>query len=231
MSSTWTDVPDPRDDSAPCTRNCLVEISDAIWRKIATKHVTDLTQPWGELLGEWAVRFRGLWEMGVTEETRGAVLTSVSGRVEDEAKRCLRVPLAVLYGEFPPPPAKGHPRDAWSLVLPCGALLAVHTSPSGGEVHSCYFKNTACRERNPHNRWRRLASLLTRTYAEQHTDGTWKARDMSQRDDVIAVRIRFRNPATWCLDQKHPTPWELISDPYHPPPAGAARKLGPRRPC
>jgi hypothetical protein len=229
--NTWNDVPDPRDDSAPGATSCTVEVSESVWRKISTKHAADGSQPWGELLGERMEPFRGLWAVGVTEVERYTTLAGVSAKVEEEAKRCLRVPLAVLYGEFPPPPTKGAPRGAWSLVLPCGALLAVHSNAAGGEVHSCYFKGKVCRERNPRERWRVLASLLTRTYAERGDDGTWKAREMARRDDVTVVGIRFRTRGTWRLDRNHPTPWELIPDPYHPRPVAPARKLSPRRSC
>jgi hypothetical protein len=116
------------------------------------------------------------------------------------------------------------------MALPCGALLAVHSTPAGGEVHSCYFKGRVCRERNPCNRWRVLVRLLTLTHAERKADGTWNARAMTNRDNITVVAIRFCTRSSWCLDRNDPTPWERIADPYYPP-AGPPRKLGPRRSC
>jgi hypothetical protein len=110
-------------------------------------------------------------------------------------------------------------------------LLAVHSTPAGGEVHSCYFKSKVCRERDPRNRWRMLAGLLTLAYAERLADGTWRAREMAGREDTTVLSIRFRVPSSWCLNRNDSTPWERIPDPYHPPPAAAPRKLGRRRHC
>lgn len=237
MSNLWSDVPDPRPDDAPCSRVCQVEVSVNVWRKIATKHATGMKDPaekvlWGEWLDEPRPgRFCGLWELDVSDADRTATLTRVSGIVENAAKRCLGVPLAVVYGEFPRPPAKGNPRDAWSLVLPSGALLAVHSTLAGGEVRSCYFKSAVCRARLPTNRWRVLAELLTLTYAERSPAGTWVPKEMAVRDDTTIVGIRFRTAASWRLDRNHSAPWELIPDPYHPPTAAAPRKLRPRQPC
>jgi hypothetical protein len=234
VSNTWNDVPDPRDGRDLTCDTCQVKAEERVWRHIAEGHASNPEEPWDEWLTPTGLadRFRGQWQLGSTDEDRQATLAEVSVIVEGEAKECLRVPLAVLYDESPPPegskPSKWH--EAWSLVLPAGALLVIESRPTGGAMQSCYFKKRVCRQKNPTARWRVLVQLLTLTYAERQADGCWRAREIFSRGDYTVVRIRFCHEASWSLDQNHPDPWELIVDPFHPPPA-APLGLVPRRSC
>jgi hypothetical protein len=237
VSTIWNEVPDPRDGRDLTCDICQVEAEERVWRHISEGHTSSRDDSENERWDEWlptglADRFRRQWQLGSTDDERRDTVAEVSAVVEREAKECLRVPLAVLYDEALPPegskPSKWH--EAWSLVLPSGALLVIRSQSAGGSLVNCYFKGEVCRELDPMARWRVLARILASTYAERQPDGSWKARELSPRGAVTFVRVRFRDLTSWCLDHNLDAPWELIPDPY-PPPAPPPLALVPRRPC
>jgi hypothetical protein len=238
LSNTWNDVPDPRDGRDLTCDTCQEEAEERVCRHIGEKHACDSEADQNKRWDEWltpsglADRFRRVWRDICPDEERQTTVAEVSAIVEQEAKECLRVPLAVLYDEYPPPrggkPSKE--QEAWSLVLRSGALLVIQTRPAGGSLESCYFKKEVCREQALVARWRVLARILVSGYAERQADGSWKPKEMGSRGAATFVRVRFRSWTRWCLDGNHEAPWELIPDPYYPP-AAPPLALGPRRPC
>ena len=235
--TVWTDVPDPRDDANPCLGRCQVAVSDRAWRHIAEEHLIPLGEPWNEwLTPPVAERFRDVWTTGMSASERMAAVTAVADVVEDEMKRCLTVPLALLYDDYQPPSA-GQPtraQETWCLVLPSGAFMVVRSDPAGGHVRTCYFKDAACRIPDPSQRWRAVVENVVLTYATISADGTRTPRGQAEAVGFkggLRVRIRFRTDRSWLLDGGHRRPWASIPDPWGrtPPPAAPATGLLPRR--
>ncbi len=237
MSTTWKDVPDPRDDASPCTAPCQVVFEVERLRHIVEKHVADPRELWDEWAGPaLAGRLRAAWQLGSAEEERQLALEQLSPLTEAEAKSCLRVPLAVLYDNYEAPAVAGgpsRPRETWALILPCGALLIVRSRPDGGAVWSCYFKGAVCRATTAHHRWRALAEELVLCFADARPDG--KMVPPPEAKFVLAgaemrSRVRFRTPATWHLEGREARPWFTMPNPWPAPaPVAPARRLGPRR--
>jgi hypothetical protein len=234
---TWKDVPDPRDDTCPCVARCEVTVEERTWRHIAERHVVPGVEPWDEWVSPAiASRLRKLWSLGTSEEERQSTIVAIASVVEEDAKKCLNVPLGLMYDDYQPP-APGRPskaQETWGLVLPSGAYLVVRSRPAGGEVRSCYFKGVVCREADPTRRWRRLIQNLLLTYAKVNSDGTVCPLDRLETvvsDGNYRARIRFRTEATWRLDGKSRRPWDSMTDPWRPtaPPAPPATPLRPRR--
>jgi hypothetical protein len=235
---TWTDVPDPRDDTNPCVARCEVTVEERTWRHIAEGHVVPGGEPWDEWLSPaLAGRYRRLWSPGNTPGDRENTLAEVGVIVEGEMKRCLAVPLGVVYDDYQPPLASGgpsRPQETWGLVLPSGAFLVVRSRPAGGEVRTCYFKGIACRTSDPAQRWRRVAENVLLTYAKVQPDRTFvppAPLDMFEADGGIRLRVRFRTVASWSLDGTQVRPWDAIPAPWKTPTpvAPPALTLRPRR--
>jgi hypothetical protein len=213
-----------------------VVVEERTWRHIVEEHVADGREPWDEwLTAATAARFRAAWQVGSTDEARAATLGEVSVIVEGEAKVCLRVPLAILYDNFQPPPPGGRspPQETWNLVLPAGALLVVRSRPEGGAVRTCYFKGSARRATDARQRWRGLVRELLLCYAHRREDGTLVPPEpgvLFAEGEETRGRVRFRTPATWYLDGSHAEPWRVMPNPWPlPPPPAPAHRLGPRR--
>ena len=234
----WTDVPDPRDDATPCADRCQVAVAERAWRHIAEEHVIPVGEPWNDwLTTPVADRFRGAWSAGTTEPQRTNAVAAVARVVEEELKRCLTVPLAVLYDDYQPP-ASGRPtraQETWGLVLPSGAFLVVRSDPAGGQVRTCYFKAAACRVPDPAQRWRCVIENVVLVYAMVGPGGTHQPRPLTDAvgsNGGVRVRIRFRTDTSWRLDGTETQPWWAIPDPWHRPPPSVAPNTGllPRRP-
>jgi hypothetical protein len=237
MTTTWDDVPDPRDDEHTCSGRCRVSAEDHAWRHIVEKHVAAGREPWDEWLSpDLARRFRVAWQLGTTDEERTQTIRDVSVIVEEEARACLGIPLALLFDHYqqPAPGKPSRPHETWNLVLRAGALLVVRSRPDGGTMTTCYFKRAACRATDPCQRWRTLVRDLLQTYARRQPDGTFVAgdrRDLIRRGEgETHGGVRFRTPTTWCLDGRKPEPWRTMPNPWPVPrPPDTPRRLGPRR--
>ncbi len=235
--TVWTEVPDPRDDNAPCQGHCQVAASERAWRHIAEEHAIPPGEPWDEwLTPAVASRFRGIWSAGATEPHRASAIAEVAAVVEKEMKRCLTVPLALIYDDYQPP-SQGRPtraEETWGLVLPSGAFLIVRSDPAGGHVRTCYFKDAACRIPDQSQRWRAVVENVVLTYATVGPDGT--RRPLGNADAVavnggLRVRIRFRTNRSWQVDGSSRRPWVTVPDPWGctPPSPTPAVGLLPRR--
>jgi hypothetical protein len=207
------------------------------WRHIVEEHVADGREPWDEwLTPALATRFRKAWQAGSTDEDRTTTMREVSVIVEAEAKTCLKVPLALLYDSYQPPPPGGRsrPQETWNLVLPAGALLVVRSRPEGGAMRTCYFKGSASRATDARQRWRSLVRELLLCYAHRQDDGTLvppEAGTLFGQGEDTRGRIRFRTQATWYLEGHHTEPWRAMPNPWPlPPPPPHAHRLAPRRP-
>ncbi|MDY3562690.1 hypothetical protein R5W23_004168 [Gemmata sp. JC673] len=234
--TTWTNVPDPRDDATPCAGPCAVEVEEHRWRHITEEHVANVREPWDEwLTPTLADGLRAAWAPGSTEEGRRACIARVAEVVERDLRRCLTAPLAVLYDDFQMSAASRPSRgqETWALVLPSGAMLVVRSRPAGGAVVSCYFKGAACRATDPADRWRRTAEYVLMTYAKLNQDGTFSAPDRTefvQGKAGLRIRIRFRTAATWALDAAGRRPWDVLPDDWGAGGAGdPTTTLRPRR--
>jgi len=233
----WTDVPDPRDDLAPCVARCEVAVEERTWRHIAENHVVPGTEPWDEwLTPPVAEQFRRLWSLGSTDEQRRDTLRVIGETIEREMKQCLNVPLGLLYDDYqaPAPNRPSRAQETWGLVMPAGAFLVVRSRSSGGEVRTCYFKGVACRVTDPGQRWRRVAESVLLAYGKLRPDGTFGPPgrlDRVEADGGLRTRIRFRTVSTWSLDGTQRRPWDSISDPWGvpPPPGPPGTVLRPRR--
>jgi hypothetical protein len=234
---TWTDVPDPRDDLNPCVARCEVSVEERTWRHIAENHVIPGGEPWDQwLTPPLAGRYRRLWSRGSTDGDRKATLAEVGLIVEGEMKRCLGVPLGMVYDDYQPPAGgrPSRPQETWGLVLPSGAFLVVRSRPAGGEVRTCYFNGVACRATDPGQRWRSVAENLLLTYARVQPDGTFVPPDPPASfptNGGMRRRVRFRTATSWSLDGTKRRPWDAIPDPWKAPAPAAppAVKLRPRR--
>ena len=218
--TVWTDVPDPRDDVAPCLGRCEVAVSERAWRHIAEKHVVQPHEPWDEWLSSpIAEQFRRAWFADSTETQRVFTVSIVADIIEDELKQSLAAPLALIYDDYQSPGAGNptHAQETWGLVLPSGAFLVIRSDPAGGHVRSCYFRNAACRVPLASRRWRAVVENLVLTYATVGTDGAFLPRgnaDAVMVDASLRVRIRFRTNQSWRVDGSRPQPWAAISDPW-----------------
>lgn len=236
--TNWTDVPDPRDDGAPCVARCTVEVLERTWRHIAEKHVEPGIEPWDDWMGgELTDDFRRLWSPGSTDYQREDTLNRVAAVVGQELVTCLAVPLGVLYDDYPAPSRDrpGRPQETWGLVLPSGAFLVVRSRPTGGEVRTCYFMGAACEEPDRARRWRRVVERILLTYARRRDDSAFEPPgpldQVPTNEGGIRLRVRFRTVATWALDGTQCRPWSSMSNPWCIDPQTSAPTLAllPRR--
>jgi hypothetical protein len=234
---TWSDIPDPRDDTCPCVARCEVTVEERTWRHIAERHVMSGIEPWDDWLSPAvAGQLRKSWLLGLSDEQWKHTLVTVAATVETDIKQCLNVPLSLLYDDYQPPalsrPSKA--QETWGLVLPCGAYLVVRSRPTGGELRTCYFKGVVCREADPTQRWRRLVQHVLLTYAKLNSNGVFSPPDRLHTvvsNGNFRARIRFCTESTWTLDGTSRKPWDGMTDPWRPPPPPAppATTLRPRR--
>src|SRR5438067_1611148 len=113
----------------------------------------------------------------IAEAELGTIRQRVSDRMEQDAKRCLGVPLAVLYDVAQDVSTKGRQSSRWvltvDLVLPCGAKLCVRERDRMTyRVRTCFFHTCVWRA-VAGRRWRMLVRHLIERYATDNGNDTW----------------------------------------------------------
>lgn len=161
FQATWADLPDPRDEKAPDGGRCEVRVNQGACRHIA-RHFRARGEPWRELLDRPHLAMMAR----IVDAPPGAddhpLLAEVVACLEQLARRALGKPLVLLYRASRPGVTLRMP-DRWLLVLPCGATMVIGVDTRGSaRLTTCFYSRWAIRERNPNQRWRRVAASWVR---------------------------------------------------------------------
>ncbi|MCS7238203.1 MAG: hypothetical protein NZ899_08040 [Thermoguttaceae bacterium] len=167
---TYRDLPDPRDPNAPSGARTELVLFEDYWRKIILKHIAEDREPWREVFLADERRALIKWaEGGPLDQEESARFEKCLARLGEEIRRALARPLVLLsIRKY----SGRKPIVSWSIVLPCGALVCVHSisCPPGDQesnvLKTCYIPWRAA-VKPSEERWQQVARFLIWVYGEK----------------------------------------------------------------
>lgn len=152
----WEGLPNLLRDSDSEGEQLVVGVDQQGWEHIISKHIANRREPWNDLFGEMRKELVQSWKRGEPCEKQAEALALLGEQIRHSLER----PLVLLYKRKYP----GRKRcQAWTLVLPCGAVVYLQERGSILRVQTCYFPSNVVKERRE-RRWRQVAGMLVYRY-------------------------------------------------------------------